>query len=109
MYTHVPCIQAYKVLDRITGHIEECNVPMTFELDPMYKIPELKDTLYTFGWAIIIDGLWHLEFNASMRIHQRIMQPVFGDDFATLFGRKTPKAIQNFLKATDHHRGNFVL
>ena len=109
VYTHVPCMQSYKGLDRITGHIEECRVPMTFDLDPMYKIPELKDTLYTFGWALIIDGLWHLEFNASMRIHQRILQPVFGDDFATLFGRKTPKAIQNFWKATEHHKGNFVL
>ena len=35
VYTNAPCMQAYKVLDRITGHIEECNVPMTFELDPM--------------------------------------------------------------------------
>ena len=82
---------------------------MAFELDNIYKIPDLRDCSYTFGWAMVIDGLWHLEFNASMRIFQRLLEPIFGDSFANLFGRKTPKAIQNFWKATDHHKGNFVL
>ena len=45
------------------------------------------------------------QFNASMRIHERILKPVFGSCLASLFGRKTPKAVDNFFKAVDHHKG----
>ena len=109
VFTHVPCQQSFKGLDRINDHLKTCTAPMSFVLDPIYKVPGLKDSVYTFGWALFIDGLWHLEFNASMRISSRILEPLLGDKFANLFGRKTPKAIKNFWSATDHHKGNFVL
>ena len=108
-YTHLPCMEAFKGEERIKAHIATCNAEMSCQLDSLYAVPHLPNTLLTFGWALPIDGLWHLEFNCSMRIHQRLLQPIFGDSLAKLFGRKTPKAIQNFFAGTDHHKGNLVL
>jgi hypothetical protein len=45
------------------------------------------------------------QYNSSMRIHQRVLKPVFGSCLAVLFGRKTPSAVDNFFKAVDHHKG----
>ena len=108
-YTHIPCMQAFKGVERLKSHMTQCTAKMEFQLDNLYKIPQLENCIYTFGWALLIDGLWHLEYNASMRIHQRLLKPIFGNSFAKLFGRKSPKAIDNFFKATDHHKGNYDL
>ena len=40
-----------------------------------------------------------------MRIHELILKPLFGDKLANLFGRQSPKAIDNFYQATSHHKG----
>ena len=40
-----------------------------------------------------------------MRIHELILKPLFGDKLAHLFGRQSPKAIENFYQATSHHKG----
>lgn len=108
-FTHVPCMQAFKGLERLKLHIEDCSSEMGVEVDPVYKIPELENCIFTFGWALMVDGLWHLEFNSAMRIHDRILKPVFGNCLAQLFGRRSPKAIENFYMAKDHHKGNFDL
>ena len=47
------------------------------------------------------------QFNASMRIHGRILLPVFGNKLASIFGRCTPSAIDNFYRAVSHHKGKF--
>ena len=43
-----------------------------------------------------------------MRIHQRILLPVFGNKLALIFGRNSPKAIANFYQAVSHHKGRLV-
>ena len=45
------------------------------------------------------------EFNQSMRIHERVLSPVFGVKLANIFGRKTAAAVDNFYKASSHHKG----
>jgi len=65
--------------------------------------------ILTFGWALFVDGLWHLEFNASMRIHGRILLPVFGNKLASIFGRFSQSAVDNFYRAVSHHKGNSTL
>ena len=48
---------------------------------------------------------YNSKLNASMRIHELILKPLFGDALAKLFGRLSPKAIENFYQATSHHKG----
>ena len=43
-----------------------------------------------------------------MRISQRVLQPVFGAKLATIFGRSTASAIDNFYRAVQHHKGTRV-
>ena len=108
-FTHVPCKQSFRGEERIKEHIKECPAEITINLQQMYEIPHIPNSIYTFGWILPMDGLWHLEFNCSMRIHQRLLKPIFGNSLANLFGRKTPAAIDNFYTATEHHKGNLVL
>ena len=60
-FTHVPCGETWRGLDKIRSHLGECRAEMTFELDSTYTVPGLANTVYTFGWCLLIDGTWHLE------------------------------------------------
>ena len=60
-FTHVPCGQTWRGLDKIRSHLEECRAEITVDLDPIYAVPGLDNTVYTFGWCLLLDGTWHLE------------------------------------------------
>ena len=60
-YTHLPCGETWMGLDKMRSHILECPAEIAYRLDPIYAIPGLTNTVYTFGWCMLIDGTWHLE------------------------------------------------
>jgi hypothetical protein len=63
-FAHLPYGETWRGVDKMKSHIEECSARMTYVVDPIYAVPGLENTAYTFGWCLLIDGTWHLEVNA---------------------------------------------
>jgi len=106
-FTHLPCGTIWKGRQKMEEHLATCEEELTQELGEIYRVPGLPGVVLTFGWAMFLDGLWHTELNISMRIHERVLCPVFGNKLANIFGRRTPAAVENFYKASSHHKGDF--
>ena len=68
-FTHVPCGQTWRGLDKIRSHLEECRAEITVDLDPIYAVPGLDNTVYTFGWCLLLDGTWHLEVGFNTQLY----------------------------------------
>ena len=60
-FTHLPCGTIWKGRDKMIDHLNECKGELIENVDEIYKVPGMKDTILTFGWALFLDGFWHTE------------------------------------------------